>query len=110
MINGRRFYKSFHYALEGVHYALTHDQNLVIHFLVACLVIVASIFLDVNPFEMGILGVTILLVISLFGDTVIHRSTLAIRIFFTKDYTIMFVILTILTSQIALWHSDPAAF
>ena len=64
MINGRRFYKSFHYAIEGVHYALTHDQNLVIHFIIACLVIVFSIFLDVTPFEMGILGVTILLVIS----------------------------------------------
>lgn len=63
MFNIKRFLKSFHYAVEGVHYALKHDQNLVIHFIAACLVIILSLVLDVNPFEMGILGVTILLVI-----------------------------------------------
>ncbi|MBI5123296.1 diacylglycerol kinase family protein [Candidatus Roizmanbacteria bacterium] len=64
MINIRKFFKSFHYALQGIHYALNYDQNLVIHFIAALLVILMSVFLKVNPFEMGILGVTILVVIS----------------------------------------------
>ena len=64
MFNPKRFLKSFHYALEGIHYALMHDQNLVVHFIIACVVILLSIVLDVTPFEMGILGVTILVVIS----------------------------------------------
>ncbi len=64
MFDIKKFFKSFHYALQGVHYALNNDQNLVVHFIVALLVILASIILKVNPFEMGILGVTILVVIS----------------------------------------------
>lgn len=64
MFNIKRFFKSFHYALQGIHYALNSDQNLVIHFLVALGVILLSILFKVNPFEMGILGVTILVMIS----------------------------------------------
>ena len=64
MIDHKRFFKSFHHAIEGIHYALNNDQNLVFHFFAAFIVIMLSIFLDVSPFEMGILGVTILLVIS----------------------------------------------
>jgi len=64
MINIRKLFKSFHYAIEGINYALNSDQNLVIHFIVAILVIIASILLGVGPFEMSILGVTILVVIS----------------------------------------------
>lgn len=64
MFNIKRFYKSFHYALQGIHYALKYDQNLVIHFIIACLVILLSIFLKITPFEMGILALTILLVTS----------------------------------------------
>lgn len=60
-----KFSESIGYALEGIHYAFEHNQNLWIHTLVALLVILASIFFRVNPFEMGILGVMILLVISL---------------------------------------------
>jgi diacylglycerol kinase (ATP) len=63
MFNVKKFIKSFKYAFEGINYALTNDQNLVIHFIIASLVISASILLQVNPFEMGILGVTILVVI-----------------------------------------------
>jgi diacylglycerol kinase (ATP) len=63
MFSFKRFIKSFHYALSGIHYALSYDQNLVVHFLIALVVIMASIFLKVTPFEMGILGLTILLVI-----------------------------------------------
>jgi|SRR5579885_1311005 len=64
MINIKKLIKSFHYAFQGIAYALNNDQNLRIHFIVACLVIIVSILLDVNPFEMGILGVMILLVIA----------------------------------------------
>jgi diacylglycerol kinase (ATP) len=64
MINGKKLIKSFSYAFEGINYALNNDQNLIIHFIVAFIVIIASIFLQVNAFEMGILGVMILLVIT----------------------------------------------
>lgn len=63
MIKADILMKSFGYALEGIVYALKHNQNLRIAFAGAILVIVASIFFHVNPFEMGILGVMILLVI-----------------------------------------------
>lgn len=60
----RRFFKSFQYAFDGVHYVFRNDQNLLAHFLIGILVIGASIFLHVTPFEMGILGLTIMMVIS----------------------------------------------
>ncbi|MCL4418745.1 diacylglycerol kinase family protein [Patescibacteria group bacterium] len=55
--------QSLKYAFEGIFYSLKYNRNLRIHFAVAVLVIVASIFFRVNAFEMGILGVMILLVI-----------------------------------------------
>ena len=64
MFNFKRFFKSFHYAVEGLDHALKNDQNLVVHFIIAFFVILASVILKVTPFEMGILGVTILVVIS----------------------------------------------
>lgn len=63
MINLKRFIKSFKYAFEGIHYAFKNDQNLLAHILVAFLVINISIALKVTPFEMGILGLTIMMVI-----------------------------------------------
>lgn len=60
----KKFIKSFDYALEGIHYAFIHNQNLRIDFLMAALVIAGSLIFDIGPFEMGILGVMILLVIS----------------------------------------------
>lgn len=59
-----RFFKSFHYAFEGIHYVFRNDQNLLAHFVVGIIVIGSSIFLHVTPFEMGILGLTIMMVIS----------------------------------------------
>ena len=64
MINGRKLVKSFKYAFEGIHYAFKNDQNLLIHLLVAFLVINLSIALKVSPFEMGILGLTMMMVIT----------------------------------------------
>lgn len=64
MMDFKKLKKSFHYALTGIDYALNSDQNLVVHFIVSFLVIIASIFLELSTFEMAILGVTILLVIT----------------------------------------------
>jgi diacylglycerol kinase (ATP) len=60
----KKFRKSFNYAIEGIHFALHSDQNLVIHFIVAFLVIIASILLGLSAFEMAILGLTMILVIT----------------------------------------------
>lgn len=54
---------SFKHAFAGIYYALKFNRNIRIHFVAAILVIIASIVLKVNAFEMGILGVMILLVI-----------------------------------------------
>jgi diacylglycerol kinase (ATP) len=64
MLNLKKLIKSFKYAFEGINYAVNSDQNLVIHFIIALCVIIASILLRVSAYEMGILGVTILVVIS----------------------------------------------
>lgn len=64
MINFKKLFNSFSYAFYGINYALNNDQNLIIHLIVATIVIVASIILKVTPYEMGILGLTILFVIS----------------------------------------------
>jgi diacylglycerol kinase (ATP) len=63
IFNPRKFIKSFKYAFEGIHYAFKNDQNLLAHILVAFLVINLSMALRVTPFEMGILGLTIMMVI-----------------------------------------------
>jgi diacylglycerol kinase len=63
MLDMHRLYKSFGYAWAGIVFAFKRDQNLRFHFFVAFLVIIFSLILNVNPFEMGILGVMILLVI-----------------------------------------------
>lgn len=57
--------KSFKYAFEGILFSIEHNRNLRIHIVVAFLVILASLFFRVNAFEMGILGVMIILVICL---------------------------------------------
>ncbi len=65
MVQQTPFFKSFKYAFEGIFYSLRHNRNLRVHFVVAVLVIIASLIFKVNSFEMGILGVMILLVICL---------------------------------------------
>lgn len=55
---------SFSCAFKGLGFALKYNRNLRTHFLIAFLVIILSVFFQVNAFEMGILGVTILVVIS----------------------------------------------
>ena len=63
MINPKKLFRSFTHAFRGLQYALAHDQNLRFHVYIALFVVAASVFFDVNPFEMGILGVMIILVI-----------------------------------------------
>jgi diacylglycerol kinase (ATP) len=64
MIDFKVLIKSFHYAFEGIAYTLKYNQNIRIHLFVALLVVIASIIFKVTPFEMGILGIMIILVIS----------------------------------------------
>lgn len=63
MMDHSKLSNSFAYAFEGIMFALRHNQNLRIAFAGGLIVIILSIYLQVTPFEMGILGVMILLVI-----------------------------------------------
>lgn len=63
MINNKSIIISFKVAFEGIYYALKYNRNIRIHFIAAFLVVIASIYFKVNAFEMGILGIMILLVI-----------------------------------------------
>jgi diacylglycerol kinase len=64
MSRTKKFFKSFKHAFDGLKYAMQSDQNISVHLVAALLVVSASIWLKVTPFEMAILGVTILVVIS----------------------------------------------
>src|SRR3990170_7844714 len=63
MVNHNVLAKSFGYAFEGIKHAFSNNQNLRIALGGAVFVVIASIYFRVTPFEMGILGVMILLVI-----------------------------------------------
>jgi len=63
MINHKTLFKSFTYSFEGVFHAIRYNQNMRIHIVAAIVVIIASVIFKVTPFEMGILGIMILLVI-----------------------------------------------
>lgn len=58
-----RWIVSFRFALAGVWWGLKYNQNLRFHFAAAVVVIILSIFFHINAFEMGVLGVMILVVI-----------------------------------------------
>ena len=62
IIKHRALIKSFQYAFQGLFHTLKYNQNFKIQIVGALLVVLASIYFKVNPFEMGILGVMILLV------------------------------------------------
>ncbi len=64
MIKHKTLMFSFKYACQGIIYAFRNNQNLQIHSLAGIVVVLMSILFHVSPFEMGILGVMILLVIS----------------------------------------------
>ncbi|HYK08354.1 MAG TPA: diacylglycerol kinase family protein [Candidatus Eisenbacteria bacterium] len=54
---------SFRHAARGLWWGLKYNQNLRFHFAAAIAVIFVSILFHINAFEMGILGVMILIVI-----------------------------------------------
>lgn len=54
---------SLRYAMAGVWFAIKYNQNMRFHLLAGVLVVIASVFFRINAFEMGILGVMILLVL-----------------------------------------------
>ena len=60
----KKLKKSFHFALMGIHHAIHSDQNVVIHLIVSCIVIIAGILLGLSSFEMAILGLTMIIVIT----------------------------------------------
>lgn len=64
MFYNKSLLKSFEYGFEGVLHAFKFNRNIRVHFLVALLVILISLYLRVTPFEMSILGVVIMLVIA----------------------------------------------
>lgn len=64
MIHHRKLRDSLRFAWAGIIYTFKNNQNLKIHLVFAVIVIIASVYFEVNPFEMGILGITILFVIA----------------------------------------------
>lgn len=76
MIKVKLLIKSFGYAFEGLHYAWSGDQNLRIHFIAALLVISGAFYFQLPPFEVGMLLVMIILVISAeMVNTAIEKMT-----------------------------------
>lgn len=63
MVEHRTLMKSFQNAFSGVVFAFRHNQNMRIHVLSAVIIIILSVIFHISAFEMGILGVMILLVI-----------------------------------------------
>ncbi|MBI4079330.1 MAG: diacylglycerol kinase family protein [Candidatus Levybacteria bacterium] len=64
MIDHQKLKPSFEHAVKGVHYAMRENQNLRIHLILAVLALVLAILLQVNPFELAVVELTILLVIA----------------------------------------------
>lgn len=63
MVKHRTLLKSFHYALQGLIFAFRNNQNFRLHIIAGLLVVLLAVFFHVSAFEMGILGVMILLVL-----------------------------------------------
>lgn len=63
MINQGSILKSFGYALEGILFSVKNNQNFRIQIAITIVVILASLAFHINPFEMGILGVMMVLVL-----------------------------------------------
>ncbi|MEX2013086.1 MAG: diacylglycerol kinase family protein [Candidatus Levyibacteriota bacterium] len=55
---------SFKYAAAGILHAFRYNQNLKIHLLVGIIISLLAVYLGVSHFEMGILGLMILLVMA----------------------------------------------
>lgn len=64
MLNFRKLFKSFGYALEGLHYSFKYNQNIKIHILAAFLAIILGLILGLTRYELFGVGVLIVMVIS----------------------------------------------
>jgi diacylglycerol kinase (ATP) len=56
-------FRSFDHAFQGLVYSVRHQRNMRIHFAVAAVVLVASVFLDVSRVELVVVCVTIAFVL-----------------------------------------------
>jgi diacylglycerol kinase (ATP) len=56
-------FRSFDHAFQGLVYSVRHQRNMRIHFAVAVVVLVASVFLDVSRLELVVVCVTIAFVL-----------------------------------------------
>jgi diacylglycerol kinase (ATP) len=56
-------FRSFDHAFQGLVYSVRHQRNMRIHFAVAAVVLVASVFLDVSRLELVVVCVTIAFVL-----------------------------------------------
>lgn len=63
MVKHRTLLKSFHYAMEGVIFSFKNNQNFRLHIVAGVIVVILAVLFKVGAFEMGILGVMILLVL-----------------------------------------------
>lgn len=64
MIDSKKLFKSFDFAFQGVKHAIQSDQNFLVHFSIAILVLVLGLYFNVSRFEMALLLLAILLVIA----------------------------------------------
>ncbi len=60
----KKFFHSFKYPVKGLRYAYRNEQNLVVDFGIALIVIIASFILKVSYIEAAVLALTIGLVIA----------------------------------------------
>jgi len=59
----KSMFNSFKYAFDGVWHALGNNRNLRVDFAIALIVIILSLIFHTNPYEKGVLGIAILMVI-----------------------------------------------
>ncbi len=60
----KRLINSFGYALDGIKYAFKYEQNIIVHFIVTIIVVIAGIFLHISFFEWLIVVMAIGLVVA----------------------------------------------
>src|SRR5579872_4154338 len=63
MSNKPNIHQSFKFAFEGIRFTFKYNRNIRIHIVIAILVIIASVLLQINAFEAGMICIMILLVI-----------------------------------------------
>jgi len=64
MLNFRKLFKSFGYALEGLHYSFKYNQNIKIHTLVALIILIAGFLLKLTRSDFFDVCILIVLVLA----------------------------------------------